>query len=150
MKKLRWFGLVTSVALVLIVCLSGCGPSEKMLAAFDDDAVIGKNTESYYMMNSTQSNIGNQYKYTLGKFSGVKKLKTVSVEDNPIITLKLNIEGGDFKLVLVGEDKIIHIISDKNCDAVIRVTLSAGKYDIKMVGKYAAKVNFTLCLDFTY
>lgn len=135
MKKLKFLSvlLLTSIA---AVCLAACAPFD----GFDDDAVIVK-ARSQSTYKSVENSTGSQYSLKAEKFNGVKTIKNITVPENPKFDMTLNIEDGQFKVVLVKDDTVVKIC-DSSTEGPVAVTLAEGTYSLRIVGK-DAKINFT-------
>lgn len=135
MKKSKWL-FITLLIAAACFALAACAPFED----FDDDEVIAKKT-SYSTVGPVENNIGNQYELTVKTFNGVKKIAKITAADaNPVLDVTLTIEEGEFKVVLVKDNKV-YTVCDKDTSEPVTCQVEAGTYTLKIVGR-DAKVKF--------
>jgi hypothetical protein len=119
--------------------------NDKRSACFDDDsAIIGEN-HNVLRISSVKNKIDGYYEETTKKFNGIDKIATVDLSENASINVKLEINSGEFKVVLVDTDGNIYVVAETSVDGVIALPLAAGKYDLKLVGRNA---NFSIKIEF--
>ena len=137
MKKFKLLSLIF-VLLIIIATLTACGPSKKMLAAYNDDSIIAGNSDTFLFKNQSESYKNDLYSIKADSFTGVKTLAKVTIQENPEITLNLDISEGEFKIVFVSEDNNtatnVYVITDQNCQTSLKTTMPAGAYRVKIVG----------------
>lgn len=132
------------VAVVLTIVFTHI-PIEKFEAIYYDNSKIIANKDRFYEKKQTNSWKNNVYETNIEDFTGVKKIKSVVCSDNQSIKINLNIDSGQFKVVLVNtQTKDIYEIANSNINDEIETQIPAGKYDIKIVGIHA---KFNLLLD---
>lgn len=149
-KKLIWVigGTCATIAIVITIILSIVLtnlPMEKYERVFYDDSKITSTKNCFYEKWQTHRWERKVYSTNIEDFTGVKKIKSVNCEDNQVFNINLNISSGQFKLVLINrETKNIIEIANETCIENITTQISAGDYDIKIVGIHA---KFNLKLD---
>ena len=136
---------IAIVAVMAIVCLfeiclfAGCAD---YAAIYKDDAkIITYNGYTEAVSNETETS--SKYSYKCSKFSGVKEIKSVTVESGSELDVKLNVEAGDFKLVLTNSSNV-YVLHEGSYEGVLSFgEIPEGRYKLKMVG-VGAKVELQI------
>ena len=131
---MRKFSVIMTVLLSVCLMMTGC---MEPFQHYDDDVKIA---ESNYYWGSCTFKPEEKDSSTivqLSFFNGVYKIASIDLPENPTLTLTFTKTMGDCKLVLVGAGGDVTMVTDTNTAefAEIPVTLSAGKYDLKLVGR---------------
>ena len=135
MKKAKLFILFVLAAL-LCLPLAACEP----FAGYEDNAAIAKGNSFSSSLSATTNNAG-KYTFSANKCNGIKKLRDITVPENPVFDMTLKVESGRFKVVLV-KDGEVFIICESDTEGPVSTTLAAGKYALKLVAE-DAKVKLT-------
>ena len=142
-KKLKIALLTVLTAIsVLAVCLfAGC--KVDYAAIYNDDAKI-ITYSGYTSVNLTEIKTSSKYSCKCSKFSGVNEIKKFTVESGSELDVKLNVESGDFKLVLTNSDNV-YVLKEGSYDGAPLTfeNIPEGSYRLKMVG-VAAKVDLQI------
>lgn len=137
MKNLKVI-VLTVLVLALVFGLAACKPFE----GYDDDATIIKGGYSA-KIGAVQKDTSSKYSLTVKKFNGVEFIKSITVSENPVFDMTLNIESGKFKVVLV-KDGQVFLLCDANTESAVSAVIPAGTYQMKAVGEDA---NFKLVIN---
>ena len=97
-----FFGLF----LVLVIGFASCSIDESNYNVYDDDTAIMNNKDQYILNGSSQNNRGNTYSHRVnGSFTGLDTIRTI--DGGARFEVDLSIMSGRFKLVLVGDNRVI-------------------------------------------
>ena len=135
-----FFGLL----LVLVIGFASCSIDESNYNVYDDDAAIMNNKDRYILNGSSQNNRGNTYSHRVnGSFTGLGTIRTI--DGGARFEVDLSIMSGRFKLVLVGDNRVI-MVTEENVNQVFEFPeLSGTNYRLRMVGdgaKFNLEVKF--------
>lgn len=140
MKHTGWKRLLcATTALLFVVGLSGCATHGSW------------NNERSFFKQSVKSEGTNFYKQTAKRFDGTYRIKTITLNADSNIDVALEIESGDYRLVLVNMDKAADrqeiLLLDHNYNGALDLSgIAPGEYALKMIGDKAA---FRLRIDFS-
>lgn len=134
MKKLKFVSLI--ILLLFCAALTACSS----FTGYEDNAAIVKGG-SFSTVKSVSSNTSSKYTLRCDKCNGVNKIKNITVPDNPVFDIKLTVNSGRFKVVLV-KDSEVFVICDGDTDEPVTTDFAAGTYSLRIVAE-DAKVNFT-------
>jgi hypothetical protein len=121
--------------------------NDKKGGYFDDDSAIIAKDDDALRLGSIKNTSGGYYKETTKKFSGIDKIATVDLPENASINIELKKNSGDFKVVLIDKNGTIYVVASTSVNATIALSLAAGKYDLKFVGRNA---NFSIKMEFIW
>lgn len=147
--KRKYIGL-----LVLIVILgTGC-TNNYIESIYNSDDKISSTTNSFTIVNSTQSIEGEKFVGEAEKFEGMDTIWTYeATEDRELkITYLLNARKGSVKLVLINPDNSLTNIIERSDDATFTdyatstVQIKKGTNRIKMVGSKDCSVEFEIII----
>ncbi|MDE6411589.1 MAG: hypothetical protein K2L02_03525 [Clostridia bacterium] len=138
--KIALLTILTAISVFAVCLFAGC--KVDYAALYNDDAQIIKRN-SYTAVALVEDT--SKYSYSCSKFSGVKEIKSVTVGSGSGLDVKLNIESGDFKLVLT-DSSTVYVLTDESFEGVLPFeNIPDGRYKLKMVGveaKFSLKINF--------
>lgn len=125
--------ILAAVCLFAVCLFAGC--KVDYAALYNDDAQIIKKNICTTIAEVEQSN-SNEYSYSCSKFSGVKEIKSLTVESGSGLDVKLNVKAGDFKLVLTNSSTVYVLQEGSYEDKELLPfgNIPEGKYKLKMVG----------------
>jgi uncharacterized protein (DUF2141 family) len=106
---------------------------------FDDTETILKML-SFKKIATTIIQSPSKFSLSCSKANGVKRIKNITILENPVFDVKLRIHAGRFAVALV-KDNIVHIICNTDVDFPIKTNLQAGKYNLRIFAE-DAKVDF--------
>jgi len=131
--------LSSSVAvLATSLALAGCAP----FSGFDDNNAIIEGNSFNSTMSSSMST-PSQFDFSCGTCNGVKRVRNITVPENPVFSMTLTIGSGRFKAVLV-RDNSVYTITDAPTQGMVRTSIPAGDYNLRIVAENA---KFNLHLD---
>jgi hypothetical protein len=139
--------VVSAVGLIFGVAGIINDMNDKRGAYFDDDSAIGEIDNKALRLWSFKNTLNGYYEETTKKFNGISKIATVDLPENVSINVKLEINSGEFKVVLVNTDGNIYTVTETSVDDLIALPLAAGKYDLKLVGRNA---EFSIKMEFIW
>lgn len=58
------------LGLLLCIALTGCGPSEKQRAVYNDDSLIAAQSDTYFYVKHLSTQSGTEYTENFGSFTG--------------------------------------------------------------------------------
>ena len=130
--------------LVLVFGFASCSLDASNYNVYDDDAAILNNRDRYILNGSSQNNRGNTYSHRVnGSFTGLDTIRTINGGSR--FEVDLSIMSGRFKLVLVGDGRVI-LVTEENVNQVFEFPeLSGTNYRLRMVGDGAT---FNLVIRF--
>ena len=140
--KVAVVALLSTVCLLAVCLFAGCKVDYE--AIYNDDAQIIKRNV-YTSVNLTDIETSSKYSCICSKFSGVKEIKSFTVESGSELDLALNVEAGDFKLVLTNSSNVYVLKESSYEGALTFEDIPEGRYKLKMVGVAA---EFQLTINF--
>lgn len=143
MKKLISMLLIA----LMVVCVCGCGVTIEdnngadnyELATLTEDNIIKMDTGASSYKSSTSGN-SSYTKYSSKDFSGVEEIYTSTYTNSDVIIdlVDYKIDGGNFKLVVVCDDEIIHTFEPTDTADICTLKDISGALSVRMAGESAA------------
>lgn len=142
MKKL-FFGLLTVI--VCFTCLTACSVTEH--GYYDNNEAILANPDNYSLIRASSNNTSKKSTLEASQFDGCKKIKTLTVGDNPSLDVTLKIASGRLKLIAMsGENEIFTVAEvvgeQTEIQSPVTANLAAGSYRFVLVAEVAEEVEF--------
>ena len=141
--KIALLTILTAISVFAVCLFAGC--KIDYAAIYNDDAKIIK-SNVYTSVNLTDIETSSKYSCICSKFSGVKEIKSFTVESGSELDLALNVEAGDFKLVLTNSSNVYVLKEGSYNGAPLTFEdIPDGKYRLKMVGvaaEFQLQINF--------
>lgn len=130
----------------LMIILSSCtigqirdqnGENDTSLVQIDEEEILAK-VPSYTQVGAYQSSTGNRVVYEAEKFSGVSIIKNIpyAVGEKLIIRSDIDLDKGNFRVVLIQGDKILCDIPLGE-DKTTVIENSTRDYEIRIAGESA-------------
>ena len=119
------------LGLLLCIALTGCGPSEKQRAVYNDDSLIATQSDTYFYVKHLSTQSGTEYTENFGSFTGSRNAKegqTLHVSGSA------EIKEGSWKLVLVDPEGNGSVLLEYGGTVDETVDLSDGNWRVKSVG----------------
>lgn len=124
------------LGLLLCVSLTGCGPSGKQKAVYNDDSLIAGQSDTYFYVKHLSTQSGTEYTENFGSFTGSDTIWSRTARDGE--TLKISgtaeIKSGSWKLVLVDPDDNVTVLLEYGGSLDETIPLTEGKWRVKSVG----------------
>lgn len=141
------------IAILIIYSLTACA-SNSMVEVYDNDSRIASSSNSYNIINVTQSIEEQKYKGSVEKFEGMETvwIYDASEDETVELTYHATVDSGKMKLVLITPDNslvtIAEITSKTKLDDCQKyaINLKKGKNRIKVVGEKNTKFDMELSI----
>ena len=146
MKKLFTIVFILFLSLTLTSCShieDTNGPDDYSLVEISNDEIVsGKSYSTSVGKLTTQT--GRTIKLKISKFSGVENVQSFKTTNSDItFTVSIEVTQGNFKAVLVQNNKIIHEFNNNQNNQVVTVSKGTGSVAVYIAGE-SAKFNLTI------
>lgn len=124
------------LGLLLCITLTGCGPSEKQRAVYNDDSLIAAQSDTYFYIKHLSTQSGTEYTENFGSFTGSDALWSRNAKEGQTLHVSgsAEIEEGSWKLVLVDPEGNGSVLLEYGGTVDETVDLSDGNWRVKSVG----------------
>lgn len=146
MKKLFTIVFILFLSLTLTSCShieDTNGPDDYSLVEISNDEIVsGKSYSTSVGKLTTQT--GRTIKLKISKFSGVENVQSFKTTNSDItFTVSIEVTQGNFKAVLVQNNKIIHEFNNNQNNQIVKVSKGTGSVAVYIAGE-SAKFNLTI------
>ena len=146
MKRLLSIIFIIFLSLTLTSCShieDTNGPDDYSLVEISNDEIVsGKSYSTSVGKLTTQT--GRTIKLKISKFSGVENVQSFKTTNSDItFTVSIEVTQGNFKAVLVQNNKIIHEFNNNQNNQVVTVSKGTGSVAVYIAGE-SAKFNLTI------
>lgn len=133
--------VLLGVILVLLFLMTGCqrhikdtnGPDDYSLVSFSNDDKVS--AKSYVAVGAISSHVLGRGSFSAKKFSGAMILYEVNVNDRISCYFDIEVESGNFEVILINDEQIIKSVALNNTS---RFTIeTSGKVTLKVIGESA-------------
>ena len=124
------------LGLLLCIALTGCGPSEKQRAVYNDDSLIAAQSDTYFYVKHLSTQSGTEYTENFGSFTGSDTLWCRNAKEGQTLHVSgsAEIKEGSWKLVLVDPEGNGSVLLEYGGTVDETVDLSDGNWRVKSVG----------------
>lgn len=124
------------LGLLLCIALTGCGPSEKQRAVYNDDSLIAAQSDTYFYVKHLSTQSGTEYTENFGSFTGSDTLWSWNAKEGQTLHVSgsAEIKEGSWKLVLVDPEGNGSVLLECGGTVDETVDLSDGNWRVKSVG----------------
>lgn len=124
------------LGLLLCIALTGCGPSEKQRAVYNDDSLIAAQSDTYFYVKHLSTQSGTEYTENFGSFTGSDTLWSQNAKEGQTLHVSgsAEIKEGSWKLVLVDPEGNGSVLLEYGGTVDETVDLSDGNWRVKSVG----------------
>ena len=124
------------LGLLLCIALTGCGPSEKQRAVYNDDSLIAAQSDTYFYVKHLSTQSGTEYTENFGSFNGSDTLWSLNAKEGQALHVSgsAEIKEGSWKLVLVDPEGNGSVLLEYGGTVDETVDLSDGNWRVKSVG----------------
>ena len=124
------------LGLLLCIALTGCGPSEKQRAVYNDDSLIAAQSDTYFYIKHLSTQSGTEYTENFGSFTGSDTLWSGNAKEGQALHVSgsAEIKEGSWKLVLVDPEGNGSVLLEYGGTVDETVDLSDGNWRVKSVG----------------
>ena len=124
------------LGLLLCIALTGCGPSEKQRAVYNDDSLIAAQSDTYFYIKHLSTQSGTEYTENFGSFTGSDTLWSRNAKEGQTLHISgsAEIKEGSWKLVLVDPEGNGSVLLECGGTVDETVDLSDGNWRVKSVG----------------
>ena len=124
------------LGLLLCIALTGCGPSEKQRAVYNDDSMFAAQSDTYFYVNHLSTQSGTEYTENFGSFTGSGTLWSRNAKEGQTLHISgsAEIKEGSWKLVLVDPEGNGSVLLEYGGTVDETVDLSDGNWRVKSVG----------------
>ena len=124
------------LGLLLCIALTGCGPSEKQRAVYNDDSLIAAQMDTYFYIKHLSTQSGTEYTEHFGSFTGSDTLWSRNAKEGQTLHVSgsAEIKEGSWKLVLVDPEGNGSVLLEYGGTVDETVDLSDGNWRVKSVG----------------
>ena len=124
------------LGLLLCVCLTGCGPSKKQKAVYNDDSLIAGQSHTCFYVKHLSNHSGTEYTENFGSFTGSDTIWSQTAKEGEALKISgsAEIKSGSWKLVLVDPDDNVTVLLEYGGSLDETIPLTEGKWRVKSVG----------------
>ena len=124
------------LGLLLCIALTGCGPSEKQRAVYNDDSLIAAQSDTYFYVKHLSTQSGTEYTENFSSFTGSDTLWSRNAKEGQTLHVSgsAEIKEGSWKLVLVDPEGNGSVLLEYGGTVDETVDLSDGNWRVKSVG----------------
>ena len=143
-SKSKIIGILAVICAAICVAFAGCAFNVDYEEVYNDDAKIATCT-SNKRIGSVEKDVNGSYTLSCASFSGVYKIKSITVNESTSANLKLEVSEGKCKVVLIkGND--VYTLKEGSYDGALDFNgVPDGKYNLNIVG-----VDAQIKLTFNY
>ena len=95
------------LGLLLCIALTGCGPSEKQRAVYNDDSLIAAQSDTYFYVKHLSTRSGTEYTENFGSFTGSDTLWSRNAKEGQTLHVSgsaetVDLSDGNWRVKSVG------------------------------------------------